>query len=234
MPILNTRPDPSTRFNGRSVLISRFILKLFFIVKSMGKGALKAYIAIAAALLLVVGIAACGGESSADSNEASEFTPKPHRDSGGGSEQFIVKGGDNTAQEFGTEANASEFGEGATNLHNFLDARAERNWSAACTFIAQKLINSLEKFESEYEQNPTCAAGLKRSTNPKTMGELRAEAAQADAFSLRVENGEGFLIYMAAPHYVRVMPMYQDERRWKPAGLTAISLSPSPEEEANR
>ncbi len=208
--------------------ISRFFLRIFFIVKSMGRGAFETYIAIAAALLLIVSMVACGGGG------AEDFAPKPHNDSGGGAERFLVKGGDNTVQEFGAEASPAEFEEAAAALHNFLDARVERNWSAACTYLDRKLTKSLEEFESAYQRSPTCAGGLKRSTNPRIMGELRDEAAQADVFSLRAENVLGFLIFRATPHNVRVMSMNRDGGHWKVDSLTAISLSPSPEEEAGR
>jgi len=44
------------------------------------------------------------GGSPSSGGEAAEFKPKPHNDSGGGSQQFRQKGGDNSIQEYGAEA----------------------------------------------------------------------------------------------------------------------------------
>src|SRR6476659_1017933 len=60
------------------------------------------------------------------------FTPRAHHDSGGGSQQFITKGGDNSIQEFGSEPSASEFEQAATVLQGALDARAVGAWRVAC------------------------------------------------------------------------------------------------------
>jgi len=44
------------------------------------------------------------GGSPSNGGGAAEFKPKPHNDSGGGSQQFRQKGGDNSIQEYGAEA----------------------------------------------------------------------------------------------------------------------------------
>ena len=80
-----------------------------------------------------------------EAKEASNFAPKHHTDSGGGSKQVEVKGGDNSVQEFGGEADTSELDKAATALHNFLDARVESNWAATCTYMSKAVIESVRK-----------------------------------------------------------------------------------------
>src|SRR6476620_4351077 len=49
-----------------------------------------------------------------EEKEASDFAPKNHHDSGGGSGQFREpKGGDNSIQDYGAESSESEFEESA-------------------------------------------------------------------------------------------------------------------------
>src|SRR3954447_11021184 len=103
------------------------------------------------ALLLVLAacvgsalLAGCGGDG--DSTSSAEtpgagatspgqgaFVPKPHHDSGGGAEQFVVKGGDSSIGELGEEGSEAQRHEAAIALHGFLAARAAREWAAACS-----------------------------------------------------------------------------------------------------
>jgi hypothetical protein len=237
------------------------------------RGGSKTLIAIVAALLLALGIAACGGsdsstgstatpagaqdqtgksggrgssgetsnsrdgesnaagsegESSAASSGGSEdFVPKQHHDSGGGSEQFKVKGGDNSVQEFGAEADTSERDEAAAALHNFLDARAAGDWAAACSYMSKSATESLEKFSSQIKQaNATgCAGVFEKLTNPAARGEMRAEAAKADVGSLRIEDEHAFLIYRGVGGTVLAMPMANEGGSWKVASLAGTPLN---------
>ncbi len=163
--------------------------------------------------------------ASAEAKEASKFVPKHHTDSGGGSKQFIVKGGDNSVQEFGSEADTSELDEAATALHNFLDARAERNWAAACTYMSQTLIESLETLAAHTKELKGCAEILGKLTNPAAMGNLRTEAAQADVGSLRIEGERAFIIYTGTDKAILAMPMANEGGTWKVASLAGTPLN---------
>ena len=57
--------------------------------------------------------------------------------SGGGSEQFLVKGGDNSIQEFGEESDESELQEAAETVHGFFVARAKGDWEGACSYLVE-------------------------------------------------------------------------------------------------
>ena len=141
------------------------------------------------------------GSSGAGSGEsgppASAFHPKPHHDSGGGSGQFRVKGADNSVQEFGAEADESELEQAATALHGFLDARAERNWAAACGYLSKATTQSFSQLGAGSKQKP-CAASLAALSGQVPTSALR-EAAAADVGSLRTEGEQAFLIYRGAP-----------------------------------
>ena len=166
------------------------------------------------------------GEQTRDPGDASEFKPRHHSDSGGGAEQFKVKGGDNSVQEFGEEAGTSEFEAAATVLHNFLDARAEGNWAAVCQYLSKATVESFEQLASRSEQggDGSCGAVLAAITNPAARGAMKAEAQKADVGSLRTEGDQAFLIY-TTDGTILAMPMADEAGTWKVAGLAGTPLN---------
>lgn len=157
---------------------------------------------------------------------ASAFHPKPHHDSGGGSKQFVVKGGDNSIQEFGSEARESEFHEAAAALHDFLDARAERNWAAACAHLARSIKQSLWQLGARGGSSGgrSCASTLAALTGNLPAKSLR-EAAIANVGSLRAKGDRGFLIYRGAGGTVYAISTSREGGRWKLASLAGVPLS---------
>jgi len=164
-----------------------------------------------------------GGEGEGSSN----FVPKQHKDSGGGSEQFKVKGGDNSVQEFGEEADAPELDAAAVALHNFLDARAEGDWATACSYMSNAVVDSFEKLAAQAKQigDKSCAGILEKLTNPAAKDSMKAEAAQANVGSLRIEGEQAFLIYTGIDGTVLAMPMANEDSDWKVASLAGTPLS---------
>lgn len=155
-----------------------------------------------------------------------EFEPRQHEDSGGGSDQFRVKGGDNSVQEFGEEAAASERADAATAVHNFLDARAEGEWEAACSYLARSVTHSIEGLGAGAgEGGISCAEGLEKLTNPAAKGVLLAEARQADVGSLRVEGDSAFVLYAGLDDVPQAIPVTREDDGWKVASLTGTPLS---------
>jgi hypothetical protein len=161
------------------------------------------------------------------SGSAAKFTPKQHKDSGGGSQQYRVKGGDNSVQEFGSESDESEFKVAATALHNFLDARAEGNWDAACQYMSKEMIKSFEKLAEAAKQidATSCGAILEGLTNPAAKAAMKTEAEKADIGSLRTEGDRAFLIYTTGEKTIYAMPMADEGGTWKVASLAGTPLN---------
>lgn len=170
-----------------------------------------------------------GSERQSDNSgpSASNFTPKHHSDSGGGSKQFVVKGSDNSVQEFGEEADSTEFNAAAVALHNFLDARAEGNWAAACGYMSKAIVESLEKLAAQAKQgeDQSCAGTIEKLTNPAAKGAMKAEAEKANVGSLRIEGEQAFVIYTGTDGTVLAMPMANESGNWKVASLAGTPLS---------
>jgi hypothetical protein len=168
-----------------------------------------------------------GGGDSSSGGSSSSFVPKQHSDSGGGSQQYRVKGGDNSVQEFGGEADTSELDAAAAVLHNFLDARAEENWAAACDYMSKDMIESIKALaaKAKVAGDNSCGGLLAKLTNPAAKQSLKEEAAQADVGSLRIEGEQAFVIY-SGPHNVTfTMPMTNEGGAWKVTSLAATPLS---------
>lgn len=179
-----------------------------------------------------------GGSGGSDGAEGSDdFVPRQHDDSGGGSGQYTVKGGDNSVQEFGTEADDAERNAAARALHNFLDARGQEAWEAACSYLSTEVRESLEMFAAKAQEAAAkagkaeqfeatgCASILGRLTNRAALPELRKEAEQADVGSLRIEGDQAFVIYTGISGTVLAMPVANESGSWKVASLAGTPLS---------
>jgi hypothetical protein len=176
-------------------------------------------------------VAGCGGgvatsrdiTTSTGSGRPADFQPKPHQDSGGGAAQFRVEGGDNSVQEYGAEAPESELRQAAADLHGFLDARAERNWAAACAYLSAEAKRSFAGMPGAAAQG--CAASLAALAGQISTSALR-EAAVADVGSLRAEGDQGFLLYRGAPKgTVYAIKMVREAGRWMVASLSGVPLN---------
>ncbi len=149
----------------------------------------------------------------------------PLKVSGGGSAQFRNKGGDNSIQEFGEESDESELEEAAEALHGFYVARAEEDWSGACAYLANSMVQQLEQLASQSPQlkSQGCAAILHAFTRPLPAS-VRRETTVVDAGSLRTEGEQSFLIYRGEGGTVYAMPMKQEDSGWKVTLLSATPL----------
>ncbi|HWB68847.1 MAG TPA: hypothetical protein VG518_02620 [Solirubrobacterales bacterium] len=175
-----------------------------------------------------------GQGSTGNGKGGSASTPKPKTDfkapplkvSGGGSSQFIVKGGDNSIQEFGEEAGESELREAAEAVHGFYAARAEELWDSACSFLAKSNVESLESLGSQSPQfkDSGCGAILAAFTRPLPAS-VEREITTVDAVSLRHEGEQGFLIYRGGDKTVYAMPLSSEGGAWKVAGLSGTPIS---------
>jgi hypothetical protein len=166
-----------------------------------------------------------GGEAAPNGSGAKVETA-PLKVSGGGSDQFRVRGGDNSVQEFGEESDESELEEAATTLHAYLVARAEEDWPAACGTLAKSVKAQLRALASRAEdlKGEDCAAILAALT-PTLPPAVRRESTIVDAGSLRVEGEQAFLIYRGAEGKTYTVLMAPEDSGWKVGSLAATPLS---------
>jgi hypothetical protein len=170
---------------------------------------------------------AVGDEATAGGggDQAEDRPPVAHDDSGGGAEEFRVPGGDNSVQEFGSDAPSSDFENAAAALHAFLDAQADGDWQVACEHISTEVVDSLEQFAARAEQpGKSCAQTLDALAGPRTE-KSRAEAAIADVGAFRIDGDRGFLLYHGAGDTPYAISMVREEGRWKVAALAGVPLA---------
>ena len=165
-------------------------------------------------------------EGNEDESREGSSTATSHEDSGGGTAQFRVPGGDNSVQGFGSEAEDAELEEAAAALHGFLDARAAVDWATVCEHVASSVLKSLERLaaQSPEAKGKDCAE-LMAGLSAGVPASVRAEAAIADVGALRVEGEQGFLLYHGAQNTIFTMSMAREEGRWKVASLAGVPLS---------
>lgn len=163
------------------------------------------------------------GSKSGKSGGKKANVDTPLKVSGGGSKQFIVKGGDNSVQEYGEEKGETELREAAEATHNFFVARAEGRWADACSYLSKTEIEQLEKLATKAGKKG-CAPFLSGFTSSLPASVWR-QVTTVDAGSLRQEGEQAFLIYYGAPEKtVYVMPMKFEGGEWKVSGLSGSAL----------
>lgn len=145
--------------------------------------------------------------------------------SGGGSEQFRSRGGDNSIQEFGDEGDESELQEVAEIVHSFYVARAEERWDTACSYLSKGNIEQLEQLAARSPQfkGAGCAPILEAFTRPLPAA-VQREITSVDAASFRRDDEQGFLIYSGADQAVYAMPLRAEDGSWKVSALSAAAI----------
>jgi hypothetical protein len=161
-------------------------------------------------------------QPAADDTSAS-FTPHAHHDPPTGVGPFEAKGGDNSIQEFGAEADASDFEATATALHGYLDARAAGAWRAACSYMSPGVAKSLAQLNGGSGAGASCPEIIASLSAAVPAAALR-EAADAEAGALRTEGDRAFLLFHGAHGLDYFMPMAAEEGSWKVAAVAASAM----------
>lgn len=170
-------------------------------------------------------LGSCGSSDSTAPTAAEAL--RSHRDSESGSKQFLLKGGDNSIQQFGAEAGTAERETATAALHGFLDARAADRWAAACRYAAAELLRSLRQAltGSGSQAGASCAVLLEGLSAGVPARNLR-EAAAAEVGSLRVQGARGYLLYRGLPRgTIYAIPMLREGDAWKVAALAGTALN---------
>jgi hypothetical protein len=163
--------------------------------------------------------------SAGQTSFTAEEVETPLKVSGGGSEQFRAKGGDNSIQEFGEESGESELQEAAEAVHGFFVARAEGEWAEACEHLSKAMTEQLEQLaaSSTALKDKRCASFLESFTARLSASEWR-ETTTVDAGSLREDGEQSFLIYYGPKKEVFAMPLQLEDGEFKVGALSGNPL----------
>lgn len=135
-----------------------------------------------------------------------------------------VKGGDNSVQEYGVEAGEPQRTEASIALASYLGARAEEDWSAACSLLARQPTEQLERLAGG---KADCAEVLRETAK----GASSMPGSQiAEVLSFRgegdISGDPSYLIFTGPPGQTLFsMPMYLQGGAWK-VGLAQPSELP--------
>ncbi len=199
------------------------------------RGAWKSALLLALAVLLTVGIAACGGgdsggtstDSSAATTAESTTPASPGGEGSGddsaageGSASFRTPGGDNSIQNFGDEADSAEVEAAGAALGDFLAARAASDWAKQCTLLSQATVAPLEQLAARSSQfkSKGCATILKVVTG-RVPASGRVNTLTNGLASLRVEDDHGFALYHGAGGIDYFVPMAKEDGQWKVSAI---------------
>jgi len=144
-----------------------------------------------------------------------------------------VKGADNSVQEYGTEATSQERREAAIAVQAYLNARAEEDWGRACSYLAQRPKEQLERLQDAASRQGKDLGGCAGTMAFLREGaaQLREQAKIAEVLSFRgggdVSGDPSYLIFTAPPGpTLYSMPVYLEGGTWK-AGLARPSELPA-------
>lgn len=212
------------------------------------RGVSKLLLAGALALLLTMGIAACGGDDSGDSTAASTATtteePVPGQSSsdeqegsggesggsdgssqGEGSAAFLTPGGDNSIQQYGAEADDEEREAASAAVLAYMEARADSDWEAVCEHMADATLEPFEEFTDKTGQlkGKKCPEILETLTGSAPASSRTNMAADGVA-SFRFEDDQGFALYHGTDGTDYFLPLVKENGQWKVGALAPTAL----------
>lgn len=184
------------------------------------RGVSKSLLVFLLTALLASGIAACGDDGSDDSTAGStaattQETPGSTTPDEGRSE-FRTPGGDNSVQNYGEEADATEIEEATAALSGFMRARAEGDWAGQCKYLAKAAVQPLEQLAAQSPQlKGKGCAGILAALSGGTPASARANTLTGGIASLRVEGERAFALYHGPKGVDYFVPMVNEDGEWK-------------------
>jgi len=137
-----------------------------------------------------------------------------------------AKGGDNSIQHYGVEAEANERVEVAAIVKAYLEAQAAARWPEACSYLSAEIRHNLEALlerASKGSARVSCATAMATFFQRAPQAALHA-AADIEVLSLRVQGADAFLIYRDGKGTPTEMHMVSEGGEWKVGALIGNTL----------
>ena len=136
-----------------------------------------------------------------------------------------AKGGDNSIQEFGVEAPSAERVQASRVLQAYLDARLAGKYALACSYLSGPMKAQLGQFGAgaRGQAPPDCTQVMRAFTEGVPKAALRT-AAQIRVLSMRVEDGQAFLLYRDGEGLPSSIPMNEEGGAWKVSAIAGSAL----------
>jgi hypothetical protein len=171
----------------------------------------------AALLLVVLGIAGCGGGSSGSTQGATQAPAQS-------SAQEEPQGGEASIEEFGEEAEGAERSEVLATFTGYLNALTHKDYATACAYLSHDVHESLDRFAGK-GPGAECASLLPALLSP-TASQVARGQAEGTVRKVRVEGERGFVVFKAPGAKLYEMTMVREGGEWKVATVAASVLVP--------
>lgn len=144
-----------------------------------------------------------------------------------GSDDFVVPGGDNSVQEFGQEAGASEREQASKVLETYMQARAAEDQKTACASLSKVALAQLQDLATAVpgvDRGDSCVT-IFVAIDKRTPPLARANTMTGPIASLRVEGDRAFALYHGTKGVDYTIQMEKEGGGWKVAALVPFAIS---------
>jgi hypothetical protein len=210
--------------------------------------------AVGLALALPVLLAACGGDdettTAADTPDQTQTDTSSEAGDGGGgssgnSDQTVTdprgdkpprpierrevpkvpKGGDDSIQTFGEQADDEQAAELAEVVRGFLKAQANQRWNDACFYLSSSVTDFFAEAASQAEQSiPTDCPSLLRQLGEGVPKSARKSIAKVRVADVRVDGEQAFVLYIGARRKWYAMPVHKEGTGWKVTNMAGAPI----------
>jgi hypothetical protein len=135
------------------------------------------------------------------------------------SEFKVPKGGDDSIQTFGSEAEGDEKEAVLAAMHSFLVALAESNYKKLCAGITSANRKQFELFVKANKEQGNCETLL-----PKVLvggGSEARRAANGSIYQVRIEGGNAFILFTPERGKASYFTMKKEGDEWKSTSIAA-------------
>jgi hypothetical protein len=135
-----------------------------------------------------------------------------------------VKGGDNSIQNYGSEASGSDRLAAARILTSYLSSISAGNAKTACALLATSATEQMQQVGANPAGGSAGCPALVGRIVSNLPAELKHQLADVRVLSVRVDGEHGFIIFDGVGPKVANMPLVKESGGWRVAAIGPIPL----------
>jgi len=142
----------------------------------------------------------------------------------------VQRGGDNSVQTFGAEAEVDQREQALATLSAYLNARVARQWEKACAATSEEFkeqLATLVDIGKGKEKPEGCAETLRLFFRSFPRSVLRQSAQIKELLSFRVKDDYAYVIFRGAGGEVKFIAMADDDGEWKVNTTEPAAFAPN-------